>query len=182
MPQSSSTQRRGVVLERALHPDAEGRQHDRGFETLLVHDLQPGVAVAVLGVLLDRLQHPEGCAQVADTVLGSEEVSKAARSGEVGEGRVGDEAVDLPADEQPLLSVDLRPLHGPLAHLRVEMPGEGVGRFVVVVVRVEDRKVDHRHPYCSGGTGRDAGQGVRLGVPPHPPLYKLHTGYNRRPA
>ena len=57
----------------------------------------------------------------------------------------------LPADEQALLAVDLGPLHRALAHARVEVPGERVGRLVVVVVGVEQLEVQigERSASCS---------------------------------
>ena len=41
--------RLGVVLERILDADAERREQQRPVEPLVVHHLQPGVAIAVLG-------------------------------------------------------------------------------------------------------------------------------------
>ena len=93
--------------------------------------------------------------------------------------RVRDEPVDLPADEQALLAVDLGPLHGALRHAGLGVAGERVDGLVVVVVAVEHLEVDvtaHGSPLrlsmysttlCN--ISRVApGRGILPGMPNHP--------------
>ena len=136
-------QRGRVVEQRLLHADAEGGKEDRAAHALLVHQLQTGVAVAVLGVVAHRVEVAEELPDpLALGVAAAEVLVERARLRDGVEGRVGDEAVDLAADEQPLLAVDLTPLHRALGHARLGVAGEGVDRLVVVVVAVEDLEVD----------------------------------------
>src|SRR5205823_6069844 len=60
--------------------------------------------------------------------------------------RVRDEPIHLARDDQPLLAVDLGPLHRTLAKARIDVPGERVGSLVVVIVGVEGQEpqVGHR--------------------------------------
>src|SRR5690606_15054183 len=67
----------------------------------------------------------------------AEVVDQRAGFGHRVERRVRDEPVDLAADEEPLLAVDLGPAHAPALHPLVDVAGEGVGGLVVVVVGVE---------------------------------------------
>ena len=103
---------------------------------MFVHQRQPRVAVAVRGT--DRLQFTEQRVQVrASWVAAAEVLVQRAGLADRVERRVGDEPVDLAADEQPLLAVELGPLNGALAVLRFDVAGEGVDGLVVVVVAVE---------------------------------------------
>jgi hypothetical protein len=55
------------------------------------------------------------------------------------EGGVHHRVVHLAADDLVLATVDLAPLNDASTEAWVEVPGERVDRFVVVVVGVEDR-------------------------------------------
>ena len=67
-------QRGEVVLEGLLHADAERREQQRTVHALLVEQLQPGVAVAVAGVLADRVEVAEHRLQVDALVVAAPEV------------------------------------------------------------------------------------------------------------
>ena len=136
-------QGRRVVSKRLLHADPERREQEAPVEALLVHDPQPGVAVAVLRVNGLELTE-EGPHVLGARVATSEVLVEAARLRDGIEERVGDEAVDLPAHQQTPATVDLRPLHGPLGHFGIDVAGVGVGRLVVVVVGVEDAVLERR--------------------------------------
>jgi hypothetical protein len=146
---------RGIAGQRLLHPHAQGGEEEAPVESLAVHDGQACVAVAVLGAdgleLTEQGPHVLGLGVAAPEVL-----VEAARLGHRVEQGVGDESVDLPAHQQPLPAVDLRPLHGPLGHGRVDVAGVGVDRLVVVVVGVEGGVVDGG---CRVRTGALAGLG-----------------------
>jgi hypothetical protein len=58
------------------------------------------------------------------------------------EGWVRDESVDPSTDQQTILAVDGGPLHAALSHRRIDVTGESVLCLVVVVVGVENRKID----------------------------------------
>jgi hypothetical protein len=140
-------QRRLVIDQRLFHPDTECREEDGGFEALLVHDTEPGVAIAVLGTRADRLELAEQLGRVrAHRVAATEVLVEGSRPGDRVEGRIGDEAVDLAADQQPLAAIDRSPLHAPLAEGGIEVAGESVDRLVEVVVGVKAEKVKvHNH-------------------------------------
>ncbi len=134
-------QRLGVVDQCLLHADPEGGEEQAPVQTLFVHDGQPRVAVPVLGTY--RLQLPEQRPHVlGPRVAATEVLVEAAGLGHRVEQWVGDELVDRAAHQQPPPSVDLRPLHGPLGHLRIDVAGVGVGGLVVMVVGVEGDVVD----------------------------------------
>ena len=121
------------------------------------------VAVPVLRVLAHRVEVAEERPHVlALRVPAAEVLVEGARLRHGVERRVGDEAVDPSADEQALLAVDLRPLHRALGELRLEVPGEGVERLVVVVVAVERLELDvaHRCSSCTAGGPRVLHRGV----------------------
>src|SRR5207248_6302155 len=90
-------------------------------------------------------------------VATAEVLVEAARPRDRVERRVRDEPVDLAADEQPLLAVQLDPLHAALLHLARHVPDERVFRLVVVVVGVE-QTVAHVLPLV---TCRDPGRAWR---------------------
>jgi hypothetical protein len=137
---------RDVVLERLLHAHAEGGEQQGAIHPLLVEQVDPGVTVAVAGVLGDRRELAEHRLQVHATLVATPEVRlKAAGLGDRIEGGVRDELVDLPAHEEPLLAADVGPLHAPLGHRRVDVAGEGVLRLVVVVVGVEGAEAEIVH-------------------------------------
>ena len=127
---------RQVVPERLLHPDAQRREEQRAVELLVVHHLQPHVAIAVRRI--DRLEVAE---EVDDAVtllvVAAEVLLEAPGRSKPVERRVRDEAVHAAADEQPGASVDLCPLHRALGVLGLDVPRERVHRLVVVVVGVE---------------------------------------------
>ena len=77
--------------------------------------------------------------------LAAEERIEAARHDDRVEGRVRDEPVHLAAHQQLHPLAVLHRLHAAVAELRVEVPGEGVERLVVVVVGV-DRPGVHGAP------------------------------------
>ena len=158
--------RLGVVPQRVLDADAEGREQQRRPDVLLVHHGQAGGGVPVLGP--DRLELAE---RLDDRLLlGVPPVPLEERAG-LGhrvEGGVGDVAVHLAANDQPAATVDLGPPDPPAAQALVLVPGEGVLGLVVVVVEVEDRcHLGHAPPYeprrdprsPGGGHGRLADRG-----------------------
>ena len=117
--------------------------------------LMPGIAVEVLGVLAQRVEVAEELLDaLALGVAAAEVLVERAGLGDRVPRGVGDEAVDLAADEQPLPAVDLRPLHRAARHALLGVAGEGVDRLVVVVVAVEVLEVDvagHGSPSGVGG-------------------------------
>jgi hypothetical protein len=137
---------RHVVDERLLHADPEGGQEDRALYPLGIHQRQSGIAILVLGVLRQRVQIAEKLGRVRPLwVTASEVLVQSSWFGHRVPGRVGNETVDPTTYEQPLPSIDHRPLHGPFAELRVEMPGERVLGLVVVVVAVKYSKIKVAH-------------------------------------
>jgi hypothetical protein len=140
-----------------LHADAEGGQQDGAFHALGVHHRDAGVPVAVFGPdgleLAEQLQHVGALGVAPAEVL----VHDAGRRHRV-EGGVRDELVHLAPDQQAGLAVDLRPLHGALAVLRLDVTGERVQSLVVVVIAIKKperklcghsralRRQEARHP------------------------------------
>ena len=137
-----------IALERRLHADAERREHEARLQPLLIHHRDACVAVAILGG--DRHQLAERLPHVGLGDLAAEVVVETAGPGDGVEGRVRDEPVDPPADEEALAPVDLRPLHAPLVHLGVDVADEGVFGLVVVVVGVEGSERKRAHPSIVG--------------------------------
>ena len=70
------------------------------------------------------------------------------------ERRVGHRVVHPSTEHVIAASVDLAPLDDPRPERRIEVPGERILCFVVVVVRVEDRVVAHCR-FTHGGTPCD---------------------------
>ena len=122
--------------ERVLDPDTECGKEHRAGQPLLVHDLQPEVAVLILGT--QRLELPEGLGDLLTPRIASIPVVEGTGFGHGVEGRVGHIGVDGPADEQAPPAVDVGPTHPTVPQRRVLMAGERVGSLVVVVVEVED--------------------------------------------
>ena len=83
-----------VVGERLLEPDAERREEEAAVEPLGVHDGEAGVAVAVLGAVLDALEVAEGGPDVAGGLLAPEVDVERPGPGDGVERRVRDEAAD----------------------------------------------------------------------------------------
>ena len=137
-----------ILLERGLHADAQGGQHDAGVHSLVVHHRQAGIAVAVLGVLLYRCQLPERRPEVIRAGPGTEEVRQCPGGRQVGERGVRYEPVDGAGHEQATLAVDVGPLDRPFRHLGLQVAGERVGRLVVVVVGIHDPEVEHGQSPC----------------------------------
>ena len=137
-----------VVLESLFDAAPHGgEQHDRG-EVLVVHDLQPGVTVLVLGPeRLDLHERPR-IDSLGD--LAPEEGVDAARHDDGVEGRVRDELVGVATGQHPRAPAGGDDLHAAAGEGRVEVPGEGVERLVVVVVGV-DRLVVQVHGQASLG-------------------------------
>ena len=140
----------GVVLEELLVDHAERRVEPDLVEALLVHHLDAGLAVAVLGA--DGLPLAQVVERVAPRLVAAEVLRHRAGLGDRVERRVHHRVADLAADHVVLASVDLGPLDDPTTELRVEVPGEGVDRLVVVVVEVVDGVVDVAH----GGAPQNA--------------------------
>ena len=130
------TRRGKVVAQRLFHADTERGEEQRAVDALLVHHLQPDVAVAVGGVGRFEVAEQLDDARAA-LVVPAEVLLETARLGEVAERGVRDEPVHATTDEQARLAVDLGPLHRPLGVLGFDVAGERVGRLVVVVVGVE---------------------------------------------
>src|SRR5258708_9648519 len=111
---------------------------------LLVHPGQGCVAFAILWwarfELAEQIIRGGGARVSAAEVL----VQRTGCSNWV-ERRVRDEAVDLTADEQPGLALDLGPLHRPLLVPLLEVTRERVERLVVVVVAVEELEPESCH-------------------------------------
>src|SRR5258708_13312792 len=104
---------------------------------LLVHPRQACVAVAILWPA--RFELAEQILRVGRARVSAAEVL-VQRTGcrNWVERRVRDEAVDLTADEQPGLALDLGPLHRPLLVPLLDLTRERVERLVVVVVAAEE--------------------------------------------
>ena len=116
------------------------------LHALLVHQLQPRVAVAVRR--RDRLEFTEQRVQIgASRVAPAEVLVERAGLAHRIERRVRDEPVDLAADEQPLPAVELRPLDGALLYCGLDVAGERVHRLVVVVVAVEELERELRSSF-----------------------------------
>ena len=131
------------MLERLLVEHAErGEEPDLG-QFLDVHGGQTGVVVAVLGAdglgLAHELVHGPAVGVAAEVV------DERPRRRDRVEGRVGHRPADSSAQRVVAPAVDLDPLDHPRPQLRVEVAGEGIERFVIVVVRVEDGRVDSVH-------------------------------------
>ena len=142
-----------VVLQAGLHAHAQSGEHEASAQPLGVHEGQPLVAVAVGGA--DGVELAEGLAHVAGRGLGPEVLVEDAGLGHRVEGGVGDEPVDAPGHDQPLLAPDVGPLHAALGHLGVDVTGEGVGGLVIVVVGVESEIPEVGHgPILARRTSR----------------------------
>jgi hypothetical protein len=114
------------------------------LEVLRVEQRDARVAVAIRRI--DRIELAEQRADVLPLrVPPAEVLVEDAGPGHGIEGRVRDEAVDLPAHEQALLAVDHRPLHRARTQARVHVADEGVLRLVVVVVGVEGEEAEVCH-------------------------------------
>ncbi len=137
---------RSVVLECLLHTNPEGGKEEGRLQALVVHYGKSGGWVPELWVLGDRVEVAEHGGQVqALSVAAPEVVLEAARAGDRVEGGIRDELVDPAAHQQALLSVHLCPLHAPLGHRGIDVPGESIFSFVVVVVGVEGTEVRSGH-------------------------------------
>ena len=132
-----------VVFQAGLHAHAQGGEHEAPAQPLGVHEGQALVAVSVGRA--DGVELAEGLAHVAGRGLGPEVLVEDAGLGHRVEGGVGDEPVDAPGHDQPLLAPDVGPLHAALGHLGVDVAGEGVGGLVVVVVGVESEILEVGH-------------------------------------
>jgi hypothetical protein len=134
------------VGERLLHPDAQRGEEDGPFHALVVHDLQAGVAVLVLGMVGQPVEVAEQLGRVsAFRVAAPEVLVERARPGDRIPRRVRDEPVDATGHQQAFPAVHRRPLHGPLAVLRFDVAGERVLGFVVVVVAIEQPEIQVGH-------------------------------------
>ena len=134
------------MLERVFHPDAERGEENGTTETLLVHDPQPKLSVLVLGA--QGLEFAEGILDLLPTRIASIPVVERARFGHGIEGRIGHVGVDGPTHQEPAAAVDLGPADAPSPQPGVLVPGEGIDRFVVVVVEVEDPVGVRRATLC----------------------------------
>ena len=135
-------QRVGVVQQRFFDAHAERREQEASLHPLRVHERDARGRIAVRGV--DRFQLPERGADVVAGPLAAEVLVETAGAGDGIERGIRDEAEDLVVDDHPLLAVDLGPLHQLRAVLG-EVPDEGVGGLVVMVVGVEDVELDGTH-------------------------------------
>ena len=133
----------GIVDEQLFVEHAEGREQPDRLETELVEHRDARVAVAVLGP--DGLALGEHLDRVLALGVAAEVVVQRAGLGDRGERRVHHGVAHAPADDVVLAAVDLAPLHGARPEPRVEVPGEGVERLVVVVVGVERLVVELAH-------------------------------------
>src|ERR1700733_6190610 len=130
-----------IICERFLQADPKRREQETTIKALLVHDRQTSIAITVFGS--DWFEVPEeGSNVLCFLVLPSEVLVEAAWFRDGVEQGVRDEPVHLAADKESLPTIDLCPLHGALGHRLVDMTGVGIGRLVVVVIRVERRVVD----------------------------------------
>ncbi len=126
-----------VVFESFLDTAGERRQHEHGFEVLLVQDLHPRIAVLVLGMVgqpVDLHQRRR-----IDTLgdLTAEQQVQAARLDDRVERRVRDELVDdATHDGERALALGEH-LHAAAFELLGQVAGAGVDRLVVVVVDVD---------------------------------------------
>ena len=94
-------ERRGVVEERLLHPDAEGREEDRTLEFLGVHETQAGVTILVLGMVGQTVELAEERGRVRTLGVATPEVLvERTRLRYRVPGGVGDEPVDPAPDQQ----------------------------------------------------------------------------------
>jgi hypothetical protein len=134
-------QRGQVVLVEGGHPDVppEGLAGILGVQ---VGDLAVGLGELLVAVPVFRpngLQLAEQDAGIGALGITAAEVlvHDPGRRDRV-EGGVRDELVHLAPHQQVGLAVQLRPLHGPLAVGRLDVPGERIGGLVVVVIAVEE--------------------------------------------
>ena len=161
-----------VVLERLLVEHAEGGEEPDLGQALGVHGGEAGVAVAVLGAdglgLAHQLVHGPTVGVAPEVVD-----QRPGRRDRV-ERRVGDGPADPAAQRVVAPAADLDPLDHPRPELRVEVAGERIERLVVVVVGVEDGRVDsvHGQPSASVRNTADSigcGSAARPRCGPRPP-------------
>ena len=147
VPQSSTSQRLkarnmrmtppGSCFKQVLVDHAQRREEPDLLDPLRVHDLEAGVAIPVLGT--DRLGRAEELERGAPVGIAPEVLHQGAGRGHGVEGGIGDGAADAAADGVVLAASHVDPLDDPGPVGRVQVPGEGVERLVVVVVGVKDR-------------------------------------------
>jgi hypothetical protein len=133
-----------VVDEVLLHRDPERREEHSGLDALLLHERQPGVAVAELG---DALGVDGVLGECTALGLPSEIGLQLPRRAEVIMGRDGCEVRPALADEDPPERVAILP-HDPdrlVAKRRRDVACEAVVRLVVMVVGVHQRVVEACH-------------------------------------
>jgi hypothetical protein len=125
------------VAELLLVDHAEGREQPASGQALIVQRAEPGVGVAVLGS--DRLVVADALERVDAAGVAAEVVVQAARLGHGIERGVAHRPADATAHHVVAPAVNGRPLHAAGREGRVQVAGERVLGFVVVVVRVDDR-------------------------------------------
>ena len=146
----------GIGGETLLQHAGQGRPHDGAVESLFVHELEARSG------LEEGLRRPHGLTEDLAAALPLrvpvlEEVLLRTRLGHDAEGRVRDVLRDDVLDGQLVATVDLHELDQ-VAVLGRQVPGEGIGLLVHVVVCVEDGEVESvRH---GGSSCRDRGLGV----------------------
>ena len=138
----------GIVPEGVLIQDTESREQPDRAQTLFVHDRQAGIALTV--VARDALPFPHVLVEGLALGVGPEVPVQAPGLDDGVEHRVGDRIVDLPPDDVADPAMDLGDVDGTAPQLRIEVPGEGVERLVVVVVGVERTDIAGDHPTKSG--------------------------------
>ena len=162
-----------VVLERLLVEHAErGEEPDLG-QVLRVHGGEAGVAVAVLGA--DGLGLAHELVDGPAVGVAAEVVDERPGRRDRVEGRVGHGPADPAAQRVVAPAVDLDPLDHPRPQLRVEVAGEGIERFVIVVVRVEDGRVDSVHGQPSASV-RNTADSIGCGSAAPPPCGRPPPG------
>src|SRR5438552_4210257 len=132
-----------VVLQQLLVEHAEGREQPHALEAELVESGDSSVAVAVLG--RSSFAFGEELPRLLAFGVAAEVVVHRARPRNRVEGGIDDGVTHHATDDVVLAPVDLAPLHAPRLHLRVDVPGEGVERFVIVIVGVERQVIEFAH-------------------------------------
>jgi hypothetical protein len=134
----------GVALESLLQANAQRREQQCGSHALLVHHLQPPIAIAVFGPY--GLEVPEGVAQrLPLRVSPVPGVERSGTSHRV-KGGVGNVAIDLAAHHEAGPSVDYLEAGSPGAQGGIHVASKCVESFVIVAIEVEELEIGHAFP------------------------------------
>jgi hypothetical protein len=129
----------GVVQEHLLQAQPEAGQEPGQLDTLSVQDLDPLVAVAVLG--LDGLHLDDVADGCAVGVLGAEVALERTGDADGVVGRVRNDGDELAVHDQGPAPFDVSPADQ-VPELALQVPGQRILGLVVVLVGVVDLEVD----------------------------------------